>query len=109
MSLSYASVSSSEPASDGLDSRTFTIHVECGSLFNESGWSRSKGFASTTSPLIGANSSETALTDSIDPKDRRHRRAANFGQLDKDHIAELLLGVIGDADLAVSPAMRIHS
>ncbi len=39
-----------------------------GSLLTSSGFAPSSAFASTTSPLTGANRSLTALTDSTTPK-----------------------------------------
>ena len=56
---------------------------------------------STTSPDTGAYSSDTALTDSIVPNDCPcFSVAPDLGQLDVDDVAELLLRVVGDADLA---------
>ena len=51
--------------------------------------------------MTGANSSDTAFTDSMVPNTRPggHRRA-NVRQFDIDDVAELLLGEVGDADRA---------
>ena len=46
---------------------TLIIHVSWGALFTLSGRSLSVVLTSTTVPLTGANSSETAFTDSIVP------------------------------------------
>ena len=65
------------------------------------------GFTSTTSPLIGANSSETAFTDSIDPNDSPAvDLAPGVGQFDEDDVAELILREVGDADLGDLAAER---
>ncbi len=52
-----------------------------------------------TSPLTGAYSSETAFTDSIVPKTSPFFSwTADLRQLEVDHVAKLLLRVVGDAD-----------
>ena len=56
-------------------------------------------FTFTTLPDTGANSSLTALVDSMTPKDSlRLHRGAHLGQLDVDDGAQRVLRVPGDAD-----------
>src|SRR6476619_3845987 len=69
ISAPYASAFSSASASPGFASLIATIHVSCGAEFTISGLSLSAGLTSTTSPDTGANSSDTAFTDSIVPND----------------------------------------
>ena len=70
-------------------------------MLTASGLSLSAELTSTTSPETGEYSSDTALTDSIVPNDCPcFSFAPTSGQLDVDDVAELLLRVVGDADLA---------
>src|SRR5262249_7403241 len=65
----YCEASSRPSESVGLARLTRIIHVPCGSVLTTSGWFFSSSLTATTSPLIGAKSSDTAFTDSIDPND----------------------------------------
>src|SRR5207245_4114151 len=65
---SYSSASISSSTSSGEVNRTLIIQPSpYGSVFTSSGFSASASLTSTTSPETGANSSETALTDSMLP------------------------------------------
>ena len=85
----------------GSASFSTIIQLPCGSVLTASGLSLSAVFTSTTSPDTGAYSSDTALTDSIVPNDCPASSVVpDVRQLDVDDVAELLLRVVGDADLA---------
>src|SRR5262249_44176028 len=65
----YCVASSNPPTSPALVSFTAISQLPCGSEFTVSGLALSDAFTSTTSPETGANSSETAFTDSMVPND----------------------------------------
>ena len=66
-----------------------------------SGLPFSSSLTATTSPAAGENSSDTAFTDSTVPNCSPWcQRLADLGQVEEDHVAELLLRVVGDADAA---------
>src|SRR6476620_3321406 len=65
----YCDASRRLPVADGSASLILIIQLLCGFEFTCSGLSLSPLLTSTTSPAVGEYSSDTALTDSIVPKD----------------------------------------
>ena len=88
--------------------RSLIIHESCGALLTASGRSLSAVLTAVTVPESGANSSDTAFTDSMVPNAwPLVSVGADLGQLDVDDVAQLLLGEVGDADGALV-ALHLH-
>ena len=69
------------------------------SSLTSAGWPTIWPLVSITSPEIGANTSLAAFTLSTTATGSPVVHvAADIGQLDEHHVAELVLGVVGDAD-----------
>ena len=75
------------------------IQAQCASLLIFSGAVASSPLTSVTVPEAGAYRSETALTDSTEPKVfAGGDLGADLGQIDENDVAQRFLGVVRDAD-----------